>query len=139
MSKFRVILLIVAILIVAVAIIVKVVIFRKSDTNVSSKKPDIEMESALLVKNFETDENISNSKYLNKVILVTGPVDNISVNKDDITVYLKPKNETAGVMCSFSKGEISDKAVDVGKTVKIKGICNGYLMDVVLNKCSLVK
>lgn len=137
MKKLRIVVLILAVVIIGGAAFVKFVIFRKSDPSVASKKPDIEIASGALVKNFEMDENSSNSKYLNKILLVTGRVDNITANKDEVTIYLKDKDQTSGVMCSFTKGQIPGDAVVVGNTVKIKGICNGYLMDVVLNRCSL--
>ncbi len=119
------------------SIFVKVYVFKNAETSVTSKKADITMEAGQLVKDFSSNENSANTKYLNKIITVKGFVDNVADNKADVSVYLKLKDETSGVLCSFDRAEFKKNAIKAGTQVSIKGICNGYLMDVVLNKCAL--
>jgi hypothetical protein len=46
----------------------------------------------------------------------------------------------AAVTCSFYSEEAGNiKKINPGDEVTVKGKCTGKLMDVVLNKCSLVK
>ena len=130
---------IVIIVVFGLAVLMFFHIFKKADITVASKKVDVEIVASILQKNFETDEKTANAKYLNKIIVVSGIVDNITDTKEDITVYLKPKDKTSGVMCSFDKTVFKKSSIKPGDQVKIKGICNGYLMDVVLNKCAIVK
>jgi DNA/RNA endonuclease YhcR with UshA esterase domain len=138
---------ILAIIAIAMAILVfffiKFYIFRKSDVSVASKKADIEIAAGDLVKSFESDEKAADAKYLSKIILVKGIVNNVADTETgtapDITVYLKEKGSDSGVMCSFDKSTFKKEMVKQGDLVSIKGICNGYLMDVVMNKCALVK
>lgn len=122
---------------------IKLYVFKKPDASVASKKPDVEITAKDLVNSFETNEKTANAKFLAKIILVQGVVDNVAETKSDtaseITVYLKDKEETSGVMCSFNKSVLQKDLLKPGDSVKIKGICSGYLMDVVLNKCALVK
>ncbi len=129
----------IVVVLVLFLLFLKLYIFRYSDTSVSSRKAEAELNAGELVKYFETDEQSANAKYLNKVIEVKGVVDNITDTKNDITVYLKEKGTTAGVMCSFAKNELKPNALKPGDTARIKGVCNGYLMDVVLNKCVIEK
>ena len=143
-SKKVIVLLLVAILLIMIGFVfVKFYVFRKADTSVASKKADVEIAVGDLVKSFETDEKAANTKYLSKIILVKGVVDNVVDTKNDnaaeITIYLKDKGKTSGVMCSFDKNVIKKEAVKTGDSLNIKGICSGYLMDVVMNKCALVK
>jgi len=122
---------------------IKLYIFKKPDASVASKKPDVEITARDLVNSFETNEKSANTKFLAKIILVQGVVNNVAETKSDtaseITVYLKDKEETSGVMCSFNKSVLTKDQLKPGDSVKIKGICSGYLMDVVLNKCAIVK
>ena len=138
-KKVRIILIIGATLVLVIFFFVKFYIFKKADTNVASKKADVEMEAGDLVKSFDADEKSANTKFLNKIIMVKGVVDNVTDTKSDITVYIKQKDKTSGIMCSFDKTEFQKSPVKAGDEVRIKGICSGYLMDVVLNKCALVK
>lgn len=111
--------------------------FRKADISVESKKADAEIDAVALLDAFETDESKANELYLGKVISVTGKVESVSQDSIGISVYLKEEDDIAGVLCTFDKtSDVS--AIETGSIAEIKGICTGYLMDVVLNRCALV-
>lgn len=114
-------------------------IFKKSESNVSSRKVDIEISARELISRFETDENLANRDFLDKVILVSGNIESVSEDSLGISIYLKNSDEIAGVICSFSKGSFDTKYIAAGNPIKVKGLCTGYLMDVVLNKCVIVE
>jgi len=126
-----------AIIILGVFLFVKFYIFRKSDDSVASKNAYYTIEAVDLLNSFETDETSANKKYLDKVIEVTGIVDNFVTTKTETNVYLRQPGKTSGIMCSFNTSEFQKQPIKSGDRVKIKGICSGYLLDVVLNKCSL--
>lgn len=128
-----------AILIVALlgAYIIWRYAFRESGVNVSSEKPDYVLTTSGLLQTFETDENAANALYLGKILLVSGTVESVSSDSLGISVYLKEGDSIAGVICSFEKESIDTALIRKGIRVNVKGICTGYLMDVVLNRCSL--
>ncbi len=111
--------------------------FRPSDTNVASKKTEAVVSANTLIKAYASNEDSTNMLYLNKIVEVTGKVDTILEKDGQISVYLKEKSDTEGVMCAFNKTEIDTSSVKVGQIVSVKGICTGYLMDVILTKCSV--
>jgi len=112
-------------------------VFRATDSNVAYSKADVEISAQDLLKRFESDENSANAAFLDKVILVTGIVEHVAHDSLGVTVYLVNPDEISGVICSFSDSETNLDKVKVGDPLKVKGICTGYLMDVVLNKCSI--
>jgi hypothetical protein len=120
-----------------IGIIAILYVFRKSPDSVGSKKPDVTIDATALTKAFEEDENAANTLYLNKIILVTGTIESVAENGPEISLTLKESDDIAGVICSFSKETIDLQNLAEGKKISVKGICNGYLMDVVLSKCSL--
>jgi len=113
--------------------------FRKADISVASKKADIEIKAADFLKNFTDNEETANKTYLDKVVLVSGIIDKITEDSTSVSIYLKNPQDMAGVMCGFNKAAIDKSSLRVGDTVRIKGICTGFLMDVVLNKCVIEK
>jgi len=113
--------------------------FRKADLSIASKKADIELKAADLLKNFTEKEDSANAVYLDKVIAVTGLIEKVTEDSASITVYLKNPQDMAGVMCGFNKSTVDKSTFKPGNSICIKGICTGYLMDVVLNKCAVVK
>ena len=66
-------------------------------------------------------------------------LDDIATEGEIVSLTLKSPDEISGVICSFDKTALPEKLPEIGDTIKIKGMCSGYLLDVVLNKCSLVE
>ena len=124
---------------VVIGIISILWVFRKSPDSVGSKKPDIIMEAQALSKAFENNENEANKQYLNKVIQVTGTIESIKENGPEIAISLKENGEMTGVICNFTKGTVDITKHKAGDKISVKGICNGFLMDVVLKKCKLTE
>lgn len=114
-------------------------IFREADNDVRKESADFEISAKELVHKFETNEDSANMLYLDKIVVVEGTVNNISEQEDVITVYLKENEDLAGVLCSFHPSSINIQSLRIGNNIKVKGICSGYLLDVVLNKCSIVE
>jgi hypothetical protein len=112
--------------------------FKKTAVTVESKKADVEIEAAMLLAAFEEDEVSANELYLGKIVSVTGTVESVSEDSVGISVYLKEDDAFAGILCSFDKSVNEVTSLDNGNIVEIKGICTGYLLDVVLNRCALV-
>lgn len=120
------------------ALLALLYIFRKSAVSVESKKADVEIDAGSLVHAFENNESEANELYLGKIVSVKGKVESISEDEVGISVYLKNDDDIAGIICSFDKSAKDISTIRRGDMVQIKGICTGYLMDVVLNKCALV-
>jgi hypothetical protein len=135
-TRTRLIIISVIVIIVAVFFMWKWV-FRQADSSVASKKAEVEISAPALIKAFETNENLANQKYNGKILSVSGIISDVKEDPQFISVYLKDTDATSGVMCSFNKGVVKLKEFKPGEKVKLKGICTGYLMDAVLNKCAL--
>ncbi|WP_295801391.1 hypothetical protein [Mucilaginibacter sp.] len=104
---------------------------------------DVESENAIsvtagqLVKDYQANESSANTRYLNKVIQIKGDV--IKEGKDqagNYTVTLKSNDPFSGVLCTLKNGS---KINSTHSTIVVKGICAGFLTDVVLNEGVIVK
>jgi tRNA_anti-like len=96
----------------------------------------VENETAIVIgatklfDTYEKSESVADTKYLNQVLEVTGKVSEISANMDNKKVILlETSNPMFGVRCTMQDSLIS---IQVGTTITIKGICTGYLSDVVI-------
>jgi len=95
----------------------------------------IQVTSVQIVKAFQANENTANNLYLNKALEITGQV--AEVKKDqagNTTVTLRSDDPFVFVLCTLKKQIV----VNSGQTVKIKGICTGFLSDVVINDAYVV-
>ena len=90
---------------------------------------------------YSTYEDSANKKYLGKIIQVTGVITEIENQQDTmLTILLGDTLQLSRVNCLIDKNHIAAAKNNVkGDVVKIKGICTGYLMDVELNRCVIVK
>jgi len=95
------------------------------------------MAATALIAAYENDENAANTKYLNKVIQVTGAIISAEADKDGvITVYIGDGASMASVSCALEKNKnYNVETFRKGNAVTITGLCNGYLTDVIMNRC----
>jgi hypothetical protein len=114
-------------------------LFNLQAQNLQKAKPDFAITSIDLQKAFEDNEAVSIAKYVNKIIEVTGTIESVKAGEGNITnVALKTGSELSLVICTMSPQ--SDPAPLVsGNEVTIRGECSGFLMDVLMNNCVVIK
>ncbi|WP_460554134.1 OB-fold protein [Ferruginibacter profundus] len=93
----------------------------------------IQVPAAQLAVAYETNEPFANSQYLDKVLEVSGTIDNISKNQKGEPVITLKGSDMSGIICTL-EGAVP-ATITTGAPVTIKGICTGYLTDVVLVRC----
>ncbi len=102
-------------------------------------------EVATLIANdmllaFKDDETAANLKYLDKVVCVSGKVVSVKNEQNQITLQLETEDPMSVIICNLDPYAAPSKTVfKEGDPVKIKGICSGYLSDVVMDRCIEIK
>ncbi|WP_299601569.1 hypothetical protein [uncultured Aquimarina sp.] len=121
---------------ILVVSIITVKIYNKPFINIVESKPSLSLASEALLSDFINDESTANTKYLEELIQVNGTITAIEKGKDgnDI-ITLGNENTIGSIICHLSKNE---KNLKIGQEISIKGICTGFLMDVILVKCVIV-
>ncbi len=115
------------------------ILFNLPAENVSKKTVDFTVSASSLFSEFENDEKAGNAKYIDKVLIVEGTVEDVTTDEKGATVILLLGNDMGGgVLCTLD-AEKNDSKPSLGDQVKIKGRCTGMLIDVVLNKCTIIK
>ena len=136
MKKWRLILIIGVLLVPALIYALRE--YNRTNDDTADLKASIEIDALSLLKDYETDEGYANKEYNGKVISVTGRIIKIEDIGDTKKVILGDGISMNGVICEFQNSE-NEKAKGLVPTqeVKIKGICTGILLDVVLIRCVL--
>jgi hypothetical protein len=104
----------------------------------------IKVTAIQLFNDFSTNEAAAQKKYVpeklgNKKVEVTGEITDIGKNEDGEVFYtLKTSDEMFGVKCIMDKGEEIQNA-KAGDTITVRGFCDGYNMDVIVNRCKPLK
>ena len=104
---------------------------------------DVKNEQAIVISaeaifdSFTVNEKRADELYLNKAIQVKGEVAEFKKNQDgQAVVYLKTTDPVFGVNCTFKE---DPGLLEKGTTVTFKGICTGYLSDVIINQGIIIK
>jgi hypothetical protein len=111
-------------------------LYNKPHQETSGVKADVVITPADLLAAYEADESGSNAKYLDKIVAVEGKVRSINDVSQGGSISLDTGNEMSSIICEFEDGSVLAD-VAVGDIVKVKGFCTGFLMDIVLVRCSL--
>ena len=134
-NKKRIILTIVVAIIIAVAGYAYY-IWNKPARDVTKEK-GIQITAIAIFDSFSNNEESANAQFLNKAIEVTGTVSDVKKNQaGETVVYLKSDDPVFGVNCTFKQ---NPGAIKKGNTITFKGICTGYLSDVVINEGIMIR
>jgi tRNA_anti-like len=90
-----------------------------------------------LFQDFENNELEANARYLDKVVEISGKVTEITANQNLMPIIvLETENTFFGVRCTMNDSTIK---AQIGETIILKGICTGYLSDVIITEATIVK
>lgn len=107
--------------------------FNRKIEGLAQQTPEFTLSSDELFDAFEADEDAASLVYLGKVIEVSGTVFAVRESEQGSTVVLHAQNAMAGgVNCVFP--EAVNGAVK-GEQLTAKCLCQGFLMDVIMNNC----
>lgn len=115
--------------------------YNRKPADLSSVKAHASVIDSVLVAMYMHDEHAANRMYLGKPVDVTGTVSEINNQSDTVVnVMLGNPDELHRVSCLMDANHINKlKKYNQGNKITIRGICTGFLMDVELNRCVIVK
>jgi hypothetical protein len=112
--------------------------FKSSEKNLENEMAELVVDSNDLVNSYTLNERKSDSLYAGKIIEVTGYVKEITFLNHRNTVILNSKTEIFGVICDINPNQIEKiKLLKAHQKIRVKGICKGFLKDVILLNCSI--
>jgi hypothetical protein len=121
------------------AILAALYMYNLKHTDMAKAKPDFIITATALLKEFEDNEAAASAKYINKIVELTGTVATVKPAENNIVnISLVTESDLSSVICTFAA--ISDpSSVKTGDVITLRGECSGFLMDVLLNNCAILK
>lgn len=106
-------------------------VWNKPQQNIKQASA-ISINATDLFNAYSLNEAEANKTYINKVVAVTGEVSNVGTNNEGKTVVLLKSDDLMfGVNCTLEVAA----PIKNGETITLKGLCTGFLTDVVLIRC----
>ena len=137
-SKLKIALVFFIVLIVALT--AAVVYYNKPHVDVKNSDAAFVLTAENLISEYQANEVGTTAKYSERVIQVEGKVFEISTLKGNSIITLKDETLESSIICHMLPEE-NKKALQIlkGQNISIKGISTGYLMDVIMVRCTLVE
>lgn len=130
-------------------------LFNMPQRDVQSSTTDFTLAASEIVKEYLTDADEANKKYLqedgdSKILAVTGEISSISTDQNNQKVILlKSSTDKAGVSCTFTESTNANaNDLKIGQTITVKGVIRSgagfdedleLYEDVIMEKCDLIK
>jgi hypothetical protein len=111
--------------------------YKKPHTDAGNKTTDVQTDAVTLYNDFAKNETSANAKYLDKIIEVTGTVDDIQKANGALVVMLSANQMMGGISCKMF--DSTNASFKKGDRIIIKGKCSGLLSDVNLVDCVFIK
>lgn len=124
---------------IILALIVSISYFNKPHVNVEKSDADYFLTSQNLIEEYEKDEVTTDRKYSEKILQVEGIIYELSTLKGSRVITLRNEDLESNITCYITPEEnVNTLNLKIGQDIVIKGICTGYLLDVIMVKCVLV-
>jgi hypothetical protein len=113
--------------------------YNLKHTDMAKAKPDFVVTATLLQKAFEDNETTASTKYINKIVEVTGVISSAKLGEKNIlSITLVTGSDLSSVICTFPAIDDPSK-FHPGDSITLRGECSGFLMDVLLNNCAVIE
>lgn len=123
-------------LVVCVAVVAGAYLYINQPHRSVGDAEGISIQADSLFVAFSTQEALANERYLNAVLRVEGTVKSVERNAENkMVIVLDAGDPMFGINCTLDQ----EASIAVGQSCIIKGICTGYLADVVITQGILEK
>ena len=125
------------IILILVGVSIGLLFYFKPHTKMEKMTADEKVTAVELYESYVKDEQASDKRYLDKVVEVDGVIKEVELRDGNTaSILLESGDIMFGVSCEMDFTiEIHRNDFKSGEAVKLKCICTGYLMDVVLTRC----
>jgi hypothetical protein len=112
---------------------------EKAEPRPTNQTPELSIAARYLYADYKANEVAADKRYKDRVIEVTGRVDNIGKDiMDTMYVTLDTGEMIGSIQCMFGTEHANSLAgLSKGQSVTIQGKCAGKMMNVLLQGCTL--
>jgi len=114
-------------------------LYNKPHKSMVNMKVTLETTSEEITSAYQEDEGKADEQFLGNVIKINGSIQSIEQN-DQITIVLNGVDLMSTVRCQLDLLTVHPEfgKLKPNDLITVKGICTGYLMDVILDRCIIL-
>ncbi|WP_405206681.1 OB-fold protein [Aquimarina sp. LLG6339-5] len=113
--------------------------YNTSHIDIINASTEISTDSQKLTASFISNENDANLIYKDKIVELVGVVKEVTFLNNRNTIVLEGENKNSSVLCDMQSDQLRMvKNLKKGQKIELKGVCKGFLKDVILLNCMLI-
>lgn len=114
-------------------------LYNKPFIDIEKSNPKIEITALEILNDYQADERLANEKYVDNLIQIKGEVADIKYENGTSVITLKGENDFSNIICRMlPEANLEVLKLKKGAQIMVKGVCTGYLLDVVMVRCILI-
>ncbi|MBA4411029.1 MAG: hypothetical protein Q8S54_15865 [Bacteroidota bacterium] len=134
---------ILVVIVIAVGAGIGLKMFFKPHADINRLKAEFKLDASGLISEFEQDENSTTAKYSEKILEIKGELKS-KTKMQNGTDLLILEDEMQGISCQLDSSWASAnqpiiQSLEIGRSITIKGICKGYLMEIKVSPAIVLK
>ncbi len=136
-KNFKILLIGLTLIIISLLFILN--LYNKPFRDIKNSNAEFVVSAQELLSDYQADENLANKKYVDKLIQIKGEIVDISIAKGNSIITLKDINGFSSIICHMlPEDNLNSLKLKKGDEVFIKGICTGYLLDIMMIRCIII-
>lgn len=130
--------LLIGLILIIISLFFIINLYNKPFIDIKKSNPELEITAQEILNDYRADENSANEKYVDNLIQIKGEIADISFAKGISIITLKDTSGLSSIICQMlPEDNLNVLKLKKGNQVLIKGICTGYLIDVMMVRCVL--
>ena len=131
--------LLVLLAIIVLASVIAVALLNRPKANIAEVEADFSLSAAELIDAFAENETEADRLYGGKVLEVEGTVKRVITDENAPILVMGDTSRDISISC-YLQTETPQQygGLQPGDVVKVKGVCNGMLMDIMLDRTILL-
>lgn len=113
-------------------------LYNKPFIDIKKSNPELEVTAQEILDDYLADEYSANEKYVDNLIQIKGEIAEISFDKGISIITLKDRSGFSSIICHMlPETNLNVLKLKKGSQITIKGVCTGYLFDIMMVRCIL--
>lgn len=130
--------LLIGLILIIISLFFIINLYNKPFIDIKKSTSKLEITAQEILNDYRADENSANEKYVDNLIQIKGEIADISFAKGISIITLKDTSGLSSIICQMlPEDNLNVLKLKKGNQVLIKGICTGYLIDVMMVRCVL--
>lgn len=130
--------LLIGLILIIISLFFIINLYNKPFIDIKKSSPELEITAQEILNDYQEDENSANEKYVDNLILIKGEIADISFDNGISIITLKDNNGFSSIICHMlPEANLNVLKLKKNNQVMIKGICTGYLLDIMMVRCLL--